>query len=255
MPAYRFCEWWRSLTPAVASQLCCRCWAGSQAWVDVCYAEYPGRGLRWRHSLVVSLSVLLNEFDEALSEISDLPLVLFGSNFGALVAFLLGQRLTQRGGSLAGLIAASAKAPVHAEAERYWNRPDDARLLAALRELCDIPEKVLCNPEMLEIIMPIIRADLSCYNVFVHPVAGGIDCPVLALHGNADPMVSQAELADWLKEAGGWHGYSRLQSLQTSHFLEHGDTAAVQVTIAAWLKSLPQTRPDVASLMESGVAV
>jgi surfactin synthase thioesterase subunit len=69
-------------------------------------------------SLVESLSALLGEFDEALSNTSDLPLVLFDYSFGALVAYLRSQRMAQRGSSLAGLIVVSTKTPVHAGTEK-----------------------------------------------------------------------------------------------------------------------------------------
>jgi surfactin synthase thioesterase subunit len=60
-----------------------------------------------------------------------------------------------------------------------------------------IPPEIRNAPEFLDLLLPVLRADLQMYETYQHVAAAPLDVPVLALGGNTDAIVSRAQVLDW----------------------------------------------------------
>jgi len=179
-----------------------------QSWRDILPSdmallgvEYPGRGRRISERALDRIDVLATELVAALAEAPPGPYALFGHSMGALAAFEMSHQLANRGAPAPILLAVSGHgaaslpstdSPVHAG-------PDDA-FLARLRELNATPPEVLEMPELLELMMPILRADFCAAETYVPARRPKLDIPIVAYGGLRDRDVARDQLQAWANE-------------------------------------------------------
>jgi surfactin synthase thioesterase subunit len=172
--------------------------SGLASQVDIWGAEYPGRGFRSSEPPVDRVDSLVEEFVDAISRADDFPTLLLGYSFGALVAYEVALRLRSSPTARpVGLIAVSAKAPHFASASLRAHALSDRELIDYLRRLDGTAEEILNNTGMMEQFLPAIRADLRAYETYENAARLPLDCPVVAIHGSADPFVEAAHMLAW----------------------------------------------------------
>ena len=105
---------------------------------------------------------------------------------------------------------------------------DDAGLLANVRALGGPGVELLDDPRLLEIAMPAIRADYAAVGRYEHRPGPLLTCPVTALTGDDDPVVTPAEAREWADRTTGPFA---LQVFPGRHFylIEHADAARAVV--------------------------
>lgn len=181
-----------------------------------CY-QPPGRETRFDEPPHGSVGERAAELLAAIADQTDDEFALFGHSLGALVAFeaaRLARRTGQRGP--ARLIVSACAAPHRFRAERLLlAAQSDAACLELLRELGGTPPEVLAHPEMLDLILPPMRADLAMLRHYPYLDEPPLDLPLLILGGSRDPLVQRDELAAWAEQTT---GDSRLVVLDGGHF-------------------------------------
>jgi medium-chain acyl-[acyl-carrier-protein] hydrolase len=167
-------------------------------WAELCAVQLPGREQRHREALTTVMPAAVNAVAEALLPLSDVPLVLFGHSMGAIIAYETA-RLLQRlhGISIRHLIVSGRRAPHVPSMRPDMHSLPRAGLVDQLRRLNGTPGEVLNDAEMLDIMLPIIRADFELIETYRPSDAAPLGCPVTAVGGDADPDVSPTMLQDW----------------------------------------------------------
>jgi medium-chain acyl-[acyl-carrier-protein] hydrolase len=180
--------------------------------------EYPGHGGRRDEPFVETLDDLADEVVGALNGASADPLVLFGHSMGARVALEVARRLTRIGQPPALMIVSGCSAPhLPEEREPAHALPTDA-FIKRLRELNGTPEEVLANDELLELVVPVLRADFRLCETHKHEVAPRLRCPVLALGGLQDAFCDRASVLAWQEYTAGHFQWSMFPG---GHFFIH----------------------------------
>ncbi|GHG93813.1 thioesterase II family protein [Streptomyces lanatus] len=180
-------------------------WSGALGeHIEVCPVEYPGRQTRWRESPHARLAPLVDELASALEGELDVPYALFGHSMGSLVAFELARELRRRGaGEPHALFVSGGRAPrLRHEQPRTHDQPD-AFVVDRLRRLGGLPGEVCDEPELLELLMPAIRADFAVCETYEYRAEPLLTCPVVAFAGTEDPEVPAARMAPWAEETTG----------------------------------------------------
>lgn len=170
------------------------------------------------------------------------PVVLVGQCSGALVGYLAAAELTRGGPAPLGLMAVSRAAPGQSGPLPTVNGSDDT-FLAEVGRLGWIPPELTELPELLELILPTVRAD--CAALAAEPTAepvAGLDLPLLAVHAEGDAACRPPEMA-------AWRSYStsvRIEALSgTDHLLLTRRPAAVVRALIRWLPTVvPPRRRD-----------
>ncbi|MGV9282804.1 thioesterase II family protein [Streptomyces sp. NPDC003730] len=186
--------------------------------IEVLGVQYPGRQDRHREQPVEEIGRMAEAVGEELGTLlaDGRPCAFLGHSIGALVAFEAAQWLRGARSSkdLTHLFASGRAAPSAGPRPGDLLSRDD-ELLTELHRLGGVGEEILNDPEMISMIMPVVRADYRALASYRMTPGASLDCPVTVLTGEADPIVSPREAARWeeLTSAG-----SRLHVFPGGHF-------------------------------------
>lgn len=167
--------------------------------VEVCPVLLPGRESRYRERPYTRMTALIGPLVEGLRPYADRPYGLFGHSLGALVAFEVARRLCAEpaDGPLLRLLVSGRRAP-----QLPPRRPDVAgapreHFLDIVTRLGGMPEQMLRQPDLLDVWLPVMRADFSINETYTPQDGPRLPCPVSAYTGDDDPEVTPAEMRAW----------------------------------------------------------
>ncbi|XKK38562.1 thioesterase domain-containing protein [Nocardiopsis sp. ARC36] len=222
-------RWFRGLggRPAADTRLFCLHYAGGGAslyrsWSDafpssteVVAVQLPGRENRLAEAAYDSMGPLAEELAARLVPHLDRPYAFFGYSMGARLGWVLSQLLRDRAVRQPGLLfAAASPGPCLRTPVSGWNEPDEG-LVAYLRELGGTAPEVLDQPDLLSLLLPTLRADLTAVATWPYPEHAPLEVPIHALAGEDDPYASPERMRAWERETAA--GF-RLNVLPGGHF-------------------------------------
>jgi medium-chain acyl-[acyl-carrier-protein] hydrolase len=173
---------------------------------------------------------LVSSVGQGLLPLFDRPFAFFGHSMGALISFELARQLRreQRIGP-AALFVASRRAPQLPSRSPQMHALSDTGFIQALRSFGGVPQEVLNQPELLQLVLPILRADVTLVETYVYQDDDPLDCPISAFGGSLGGDVSRYELESWQKQT---HGDFRLQMFPSNHFFLVHDRALLLQAIS-----------------------
>jgi len=184
--------------------------------VQVCPIQLPGRGSHTRQPPFTQISPLVEALAEALLPHLDQPFALFGHSMGAIISFELARQLRrERRPEPVHLFVSGARAPQVSDRDPpIYNLPD-SELLEKLRRLNGTPQEVLEHPELVQLVLPILRADFEAIQTYAYAPGPPLGCPISAFGGVDDHEVSCEHLEAWREQTTA--GF-RLRMLPGDHF-------------------------------------
>ncbi|WP_329055207.1 alpha/beta fold hydrolase [Amycolatopsis sp. NBC_01488] len=188
--------------------------------VDVLTVQYPGRQNRHAEPLVDDLFVLADRLADALAAEVAGPVAFFGHSMGASLAFEVARRL---GPGPLGLFVSGRRAPAASPPGQARERSDD-ELLADVRQLGGTDAGVLAHPQFARMVLRVLRNDYRAAQSYHYRPGPDVSCPIVALVGDRDPWVPEAEARRW---AGYTSGGFELKSFAGGHFYFNDHTAAL----------------------------
>ncbi|WP_457034051.1 aminotransferase class V-fold PLP-dependent enzyme [Kitasatospora sp. P5_F3] len=175
--------------------------------VELCAVQLPGREERLGEPLLRTVDEVLDALLPVLAEETedaDVPFAFFGHSMGALLAFETCRRLrAERGVLPAHLFVSGYPPPDRVVRARTLHTLGDREFVAALRETDDQLDRVLADPELTELFLPILRADFRLCEIHRHQAGEPLPCPVTAFGGTGDPMTPRGALDDWRRHTTG----------------------------------------------------
>jgi surfactin synthase thioesterase subunit len=199
--------------------------------VELCPVELPGHGARMGQPLETTMPGLVEHLLPRVSLGGAPRFGLFGHSLGALVAYEVAHALRARSGmEPTALIVSGSSAPSMRDPARYSALSSDADLLAELVRLEGTPSSVLANAELMDLTLPIIRADFRICADYEYRPRPPLHCRILALGGDADASVTPGRLAAWrshttgdfsLKMLSGGHFFIRERESQLLDAIAH----------------------------------
>lgn len=167
--------------------------------VELCRVQLPGRETRWREAPFTQLTSLVDVLTGAIRPYLDVPFAFFGHSLGALIGFELAQQARRQfDRSPAQLFVSGRWAPHLPNPDPPLYQQPDAKFIDTLRRRYNnIPEAVVNDPELMEIFLPVLRADVTMLDTYAYTPDRPLDCPITAYGGRADQRVTHAALEGW----------------------------------------------------------
>ncbi|MDF2987625.1 MAG: hypothetical protein K0R50_3135 [Eubacterium sp.] len=188
---------------------------------EILAAQYPGRENRIKEKPVDNLDLLVSEvFNDIKPLISDgIPYFLFGHSLGTKVVYELAL-LIQKGNlpyQPKGVIISAGKAPCYKE-KNPIHELDTANFIREISRFSGTPKEILGTRSLMDIFMPMLRADFRMDETYHRKTAEKINCSVLALLGADDPELTLEELLTWREYTNGEFTY---KSVEGAHMFIH----------------------------------
>ncbi|MCP9212500.1 thioesterase II family protein [Streptomyces sp. NEAU-Y11] len=209
------------------------------AELDVHAVQYPGRQDRRHEPFRDTIEELADEIAELIGDWNDLPVVLMGNSMGALVAFEVTHRLEAKGKPPLALFACGRVAPTLRKDEGTHLKGNDA-FLQEMALLGGMGHQLLQDEEILDIILPPMRADYRLAETYCASSATQVSVPVHVHIGRADPKVNEPEAAEWKRSTT---GEFTLETHEGGHFFFTDNGARLTAAINGALNDTLAVNP------------
>lgn len=185
------------------------------SWIEVIPVQYPGREEWNREPPKRAVVEMVEGLVPAVTPWLDKPVVLFGHSLGGIVAYELATALEASFlNTPACLVVSASRAPHLPHCPPIHHLPK-AAFVEELRKFKGTPEEILHNAELMEHLLPILRADFLMRETYEFRPRPPLSCQVVALAGAADERISVNDLRGWKVHAGG--GF-QLEVFDGGHF-------------------------------------
>ncbi len=185
--------------------------------VEMLAAQLPGRERRRDEPLIEQLERLVFELSQAVRSYLDRPFAFFGHSLGALTAFELARELRRQGMPLPCHLFVAARRAPHTDTNLppVHRLPDDAFVRVLQQSYGALPDAIRENREVLELFVPVIRADMTMLETYRYYDEPPLDMPITVYGGISDPSTNQDGLAAWRMQTT---GRFELRMLMGNHF-------------------------------------
>jgi medium-chain acyl-[acyl-carrier-protein] hydrolase len=191
------------------------------ASLQICSVLLPGREGRLSEPLFTQIDSLADAIASELQPWLNIPFAVFGHSMGALLAFEWVRRLQRRGHPMpVWLFLSGRRAPGAPDDSSPLNSLSDGEFLNELTRRYDgIPQEFLVNEDLMEVFLPILRADISVVESFLFHEVEPLDCPITVFAGMNDGSVSWDQLLAWERHT---RKHFSVRLLPGGHFYPHG---------------------------------
>lgn len=165
---------------------------------EVCAVQLPGRGSRIKEQPFYAVAPLIEAVASAIAPYLDRPFAFFGHSMGAIISFELARLLSERRAvSPAHLFVSGRRAPQLRRDERSTYNLPESCFISHVRSLNGTPDEVLEHPELMELMLPLLRADFSVVETYRYRAGPPLDIPLTAFGGVHDAEVSREDVEAW----------------------------------------------------------
>jgi medium-chain acyl-[acyl-carrier-protein] hydrolase len=164
-----------------------------QVWA----VQYPGRETRWGEQSFANLPDMVDAIAEDLSPLWEGQFAFWGHSFGGLVAFELSKTLLCRGSQVPERLFISAARAPHLPAREPIHHLPDTEFLRKLCEFEGMSEEVMKSPDLLSVVLPIIRDDFRLFETHHACKIEPLPVPISVFGGLQDTGAPIGDLLAW----------------------------------------------------------
>jgi surfactin synthase thioesterase subunit len=207
--------------------------------IELVAVQLPGREYRLDELLLTDMHGIAGLITEILP--LDKRFAFFGHSMGALLGFEIARLLREQGLRQPEMLIASGRnAPQFKWRDAGMQLLPDDEFVAAVIAYKGIPESLLENAALRDLLLPRIRADLTISAQYQYVEKEPLECPIVVLFGNQDELSTEAGLNGWLTQTTAEVRYFRFAG---NHFFLHSAEQLVLSRIAEELTKLIAHQP------------
>lgn len=211
-----------------------RRWSESlPSFVEVCAIELPGRGKQIQLPPFNKIQPLVDAIATIIYPYLDKPFAFFGHSMGGLVSFELARLLRKRYGLLpVNLFISGRRAPHIPDTDAPIHHLPELDFIEELRHLNGTPKEVLENVELMQLFLPILRADFAVLETYTYTSESSLECPITVFGGLQDSAVSCDVLQAWQEQT---RADFNLHMFPGDHFFLNSSQSVLLKTLAQYL--------------------
>jgi medium-chain acyl-[acyl-carrier-protein] hydrolase len=199
--------------------------------------QMPGLESRIMEPPIETISMAVEMLLPEIYSKLDKSFVFFGHSLGAFISFELTRRLRERYGlQPLHLFVAGIRAPqVLNSKPPMYGLPEVDFLKELQCRYSGIPEEILENPDILQLMLPGLRASLKMYECYEYMEGDPLNCDITAFGGNEDNTTRRKDLEAWRHQTN--RSFS-LQMLPGSHFFINSEQELFLRTLSSELTTI-----------------
>ena len=190
--------------------------------IELCAIDLSGHGMHMGDKLNVCMSDAVDDAYEHMRAAGlDTPFALFGYSMGATLSYHLYARLMQQGHAPEHIFFAANTPPFVPDDGVPSSDLDDASFIKELSELGGLPQEVLECKELLDVFLPILRADVRLEEDGTVAEPATIDCDMSIIYSEHEDKDGQIE--QWRRCAGrlcDFHRFAGGHFFMLDHYAE-----------------------------------
>lgn len=165
--------------------------------INLITIDYPGRGRRFPEPLLTDLDLLLEDMYQQVRYAIGEPYAFYGHSMGGLVAYCMARRILAYNGRPPDcLFITGCRPPSFAHKESHLHNLPADELIAELRMMQGVPEKILLDKDFMNFYAPILRADFAALASYRHEPCDPLDIPFKVITGSSDKIPAE-DVVQW----------------------------------------------------------
>ena len=189
------------------------------AQVEICPVQLPGRENRLMEPPFTHIPPLVQTLTQVLRPYLDMPFAFFGHSMGAIISFELARSLRdQYRFHPVHMFVSGCSAPQIPDPDPPIHELPEPEFVEELRKLNGTPDAVLQHPELLQLLLPVLRADFGMRSMYNYTPGEPFTFPISAFGGLQDSDISQEDVEAWRIHT---RGPFTLRMLPGDHFFLH----------------------------------
>lgn len=199
--------------------------------------QMPGLESRIMEPPIETISVAVEMLLPEIYSRKDKPFVLFGHSLGAFISFELTRKLRERYGlQPLHMFVAGIRAPqILNRNSPIYDLPEVEFLKELQLRYNGLPKEILENPDILQLVLPGLRASLKMYECYKYTEGDPLDCAITAFGGSEDKAASREDLEAWRHQTN--RSFS-LQMIPGSHFFINSEQVYFLLALSSELKRI-----------------
>jgi medium-chain acyl-[acyl-carrier-protein] hydrolase len=166
--------------------------------IAISAVQLPGRETRFKEVAFSNMDLLIPELLTGIVPyIEDIPFAVFGHSGGALIAFEFVRQLYQNNFPVPRYLIVSSRRAPHIPLDKILHLQPDSALIKELRLIGGTSDLILDDPELMSLFLPVVRADFTINETYQVNDKSSVNCPILAIGGDNDPLTNQDFLDQW----------------------------------------------------------
>jgi medium-chain acyl-[acyl-carrier-protein] hydrolase len=199
--------------------------------IEVRAVQLPGRWNRLKEKPFHALGDLLVALGAILSAYLDRPYAFFGHSMGALIAFEMARVLRRsRLPQPSHLFVSSRRAPQICDFDIVPPDLPDEQFIEGIARMSGTPSEVLDNPELMQLLLPTLRADFALCHSYKYLPEPPLSCPITVFGGRDDKESEGERLEGWRTQTT---GPCILRRFSGGHFYLHSAKQELSQEIVA----------------------
>jgi medium-chain acyl-[acyl-carrier-protein] hydrolase len=188
-------------------------------WVEICAIQLPGRENRFCETAYTKHQEVVSALTRVIDQLLDGPFCFFGYSMGALISFELARALRHNNQPQPRkLFVAACHAPQQVKVKEKAYLLPDHEFQAKIQKLGGTPEVILQNAELMQLLLPLLRADFTLHETYTYKEEPPLTYPIHAITGTEDKEVNIQDVESWHEQTCSTF---KLEMIKGNHFFIH----------------------------------